>query len=139
VHEAMSYLYLSSAESFARINGLPWRDDETLDLLKELKMSFEQENHPSSVSLCSEIEHKLFSVTETIAKFQTAGWDILAAFAYCSSFLKAGNILLMLLRADREANCQLQLDSVLETVPYFILAEHVNYARYTPVYVAIMK
>jgi len=45
----------------------------------------------------------------------------------------------MLLRADREANCQLQLDSVLETVPYFILAEHVNYARYTPVYVAIMK
>jgi len=104
VHEAMSNLYLSSAESFARMNGLPWLDDETLDLLKKLKMSFKQENHSSTVALSGEIEHKLSSVTETTVKFQTAGRDISATFTYCSSFLKAENILLRLLRADHEAN-----------------------------------
>jgi len=139
VHEAMSHLYLSSAESFASTNGLPWLDDKTLDLLKELKMSFEQENHPSSVALCGEIEHKLSSVTETIAKFPTAGRDNSATYAYWDSFLETGNILLRLLRADREANFQLHLESVMETVPYFMLAGHVNYAWYTPVYVAEMK
>jgi len=73
-------------------------------------------------------------VTETIAKFQTAGRDNSATFAFWDSFLKAGNILLRLLRADREANFQLHLDSVMETVPYFILAWRVNYAQYAPVY-----
>jgi len=77
------FIYLSSAESFARTNGLPWLDDKTLDLLKELKMSLQQENYPSSVALSGEIEHKLSSVTETIAKFQTAGRDNSAIFAYC--------------------------------------------------------
>jgi len=82
-------------------------------------MSLEQENYPSSVALCGEIEHKLSSVTETIAKFQTAGRDNSATFAYCGSFLKTGNILLRLLRADHEANFQLHLESVMKTVPYW--------------------
>ena len=47
--------------------------------------------------------------------------------------------MLRLLRADREANFPMHIQAVIEIVPYFILAGHINYARYTPVYIAEMK
>ena len=86
-----------------------------------------------------EIESRVSSVVATLSKFRETGRRQSITFAYWDSFLEAVSVLLRIMRADREANFQLHLDAVLETVPYFALAGRVNYARYTPVYVAEMK
>ena len=62
-----------------------------------------------------------------------------ATFAYRDSFLEAGDTLLWLLRADREANFLMHIEAVKETVPCFVLAGRTNCARYTPVYAAEMQ
>jgi len=61
-----------------------------------------------------------------------------ATFRYWLSFLEAGDTLLKLLRADREADFKLHLAAVLGVMPFFFLAGRNNYARYTPIYVAEM-
>ena len=68
------------------------------------------------------------SVLHTIALFQKEGRQRSAAFAYWASFLEAGDILLWLLRADREANVLMHVEAVKETVLYFVLAGRTNYA-----------
>ena len=62
-----------------------------------------------------------------------------ATFSHWDSFLQAGDTLVRLLRADREANFLVHIVAGKETVPYFVLAGRTNYARYTPVYVAEMQ
>lgn len=52
--------------------------------------------------------------------------------------MEAADILLKLLRADREANFELHLEAVKDVIPYFFITGRVNYARYTPVYLAEM-
>lgn len=79
------------------------------------------------------------SVLHTIALFREEGRQRSATFAYWDSFLQAGDTLLRLLRADREAKFLMHIEAVKDTVPYFVLAGRINYARYTPVYVAEME
>ena len=43
-----------------------------------------------------------------------------------------------LIRADREADFELHLEAVEEVIPYFFLTGRINYARYTPIYLAEM-
>jgi len=43
------------------------------------------------------------------------------------------------MRADREANFLMHIEAVKETVPYFVLAGRINYARYAPFYVVEMQ
>ena len=62
-----------------------------------------------------------------------------ATFRYWISFLDAGDTLLKLLRAYREADFEMHLTAVLEVIPYFFPVGGSNYARYTPVYVAEMR
>ena len=72
-------------------------------------------------------------------KFKDTGREQSATFSYWVSFLDAGDTLLKLLWADREADFEMHLTAVLEDIPYFFLASRSNYARYTPVYVAEMR
>ena len=78
------------------------------------------------------------SMLHTIALFRKEGRQHSATFAW-DSFLEAGNTLFRLLRAEREADFLMHIEAVKETVPYFVLAGHTNYARCTPVYVAEME
>lgn len=41
--------------------------------------------------------------------------------------------------ADREAHCVMHIETVIKTVPYLILAGRINYAHYTPAYIAEIK
>ena len=72
-------------------------------------------------------------------KFKDTGREQSSTFRYWISFLNAGDTLLKLLRADREADFEMHLTAVLEVIPYLFLACRSNYARYTPVYVAEMR
>ncbi|KAJ4939568.1 hypothetical protein JOQ06_029013 [Pogonophryne albipinna] len=49
------------------------------------------------------------------------------------------DLLLRILRSEREADFQLHLNSMCEVIPWFRAAGRTNYAKYMPVYVAEMK
>lgn len=138
-HEAMTHLFLSAAETYAKKNGLPWIDDEVHTLATNLQSSIQMKNQSSCSAICLLLENKIANCSESISQFQAFGKDQSGTFIYWNSFLEAGDLLLRLIRADKEADFALHLDSVMETIPYFHLAGRTNYARYTPVYVSEMR
>jgi hypothetical protein len=139
VHEALFHLFLSGAESFAVKHKLPWLDDSTVHLIRDLQHAFKTQSSEACSAVCQEIEMSLSSsLLSTLDKFKATGREQSATFRYWLSFLEAGDTLLKLLRADREADFQLHLAAVLEVIPYFFLGGRSNYARYTPVYLAEM-
>jgi len=140
VHEALFHLFLSAAETFAMKNKLPWLDDETTHFIADLENTFKMQSPEACTAVCQEIEMRLSSsLLSTMKKFKDTGREQSATFRYWISFLDAGDTLLKLLRADREADFEMHLTAVLEVIPYFFLAGRSNYARYTPVYVAEMR
>ena len=91
-------------------------------------------------AVCQEIDIRLSSsLLSTMKKVKDTGREHSATFRYWISFLDAGDTLLKLLRADREAYFEIHLTGVLEGIPYIFLAGRSNYAQYTPVYVAEMR
>ena len=139
-HEALSHMFLTSAEAFATKNSLPWLTDETKQLVHNLEQSFKSKDATACDTIFQKAEDMIpQSVLNTIALFRKEGRQHSTTFAYWDSFLESGNILLRLLRADREANFPMHIQAVIDIVPYFILAGRINYARNTPVYIAEMK
>ena len=132
VHEALFHLFLSAAETFAMKNKLHWLDDETTHFIRDLENTFKMQSPEACTAVCQEIEIRLsYSLLSTMKKFKDTGREQSATFRYCISFLDAGDTLLMLLRADREADFEMHLTAVLEVIPYFFMAGRSNYARYT--------
>ena len=48
-------------------------------------------------------------------------------------------IMMLFIRAEREEDCCLHLETVRQMLPYFFAAGHVNYARYGLYYVRSME
>ena len=138
-HEALTHLYLAAAESYANKNDLPWVDDAFYLLAQKLQNSIKSKNQSSCSEIFQQLQSMVSHVIETLRLFQSYGNEHSGTFKYWVSFLEAGDLLLKLLRADKEANFQLHLKTVMEIVPFFYLAGRVNYARYTPVYVSEMR
>jgi len=139
-HEALTHLFLTAAEDFATKNSLPWVTGETKHKPQALEEPFRSRDATACAAACHEVEDSIAdSVLHTIALFREEGRQRSATFAYWDSFLQAGDTLLRLLRADREAKFLMHIEAVKDTVPYFVLAGRINYARYTPVYVAEME
>ena len=60
-------------------------------------------------------------------------------FKFWSTYLELVEILLDFIRANREGNWTLHLDSFEAMLPWMSLYDHVNYARWGPVYLTDMK
>ena len=136
--------WIAIPTNFAIKNSLPWLTNETKHILIvwDLEQSFGSKDATACATVCQKAKDAIpQSVLDTITRFQKEGWQNSATFAYWDSFLQSGNILLRLLRADREANFLMHIQAVTETVPYFILAGRIKYrySRYTLVYIAEMK
>ena len=139
-HEALSQTFLTSVEAFAIQNSLPWLTNETKHLVRDMEQSFGSKDATACATVCQKAEDAIpQSVLYTITRFQKEGRQNSATIAYRDSFLVFVNILLRLLRADREANFLMHIQAVMETAPYFVLAGRINYSRYTIVYIAKMK
>ena len=91
------------------------------------------------VDICKDMEDDLVKVHETLEKFRSVGRQQSSTFTYWDSYIEAGELLLRLIRAERDADFALHLPAAAETIPYFILAGRNKYAKYTPIYVAEMK
>ncbi|KAG8187105.1 hypothetical protein JTE90_004851 [Oedothorax gibbosus] len=61
-----------------------------------------------------------------------------ATFAFWVSYLDMVGLLLSFLRATRSANWFLHLAAIEEMIPWFFSYDHVNYARYLPIYLLEM-
>jgi len=109
--------------------------------LQALEEPFGSRNATRCAAASHKVEDSISdSVLHIIALFPKQGRQRSATFAYRDSFLEAGDTLLWILRADREAILKhMHIEAVKETVPCFVLAGRTNYARYTPVYVAEMQ
>lgn len=59
-------------------------------------------------------------------------------FRFWEMFLRAVEIILMNVRAERDGNWLLHLQSVSSMLPYFFVGNKTNYARWTPVYLMDM-
>ncbi len=139
-HEALSHMFLTSAETYATKNNLPWLTDETKQVIRDLEEAFKSKDATTCATACQKAEDTIpQSVLHTIDLFRKEGRQCSSTFGFWDSFLESGNILLRLLRADREANFLMHIQAITETVPYFFLAGRITYARYTPVYIAEMK
>ena len=120
VHEALLHMFLTSAETFATENGLPWLTDDTKQAMRELEKSFESKDATACVTLCQKAVDTIpQSAMDTIARFRKEGRHRSATFAYWDSFIEAGNTLLRLLRAEREANFIMHIQAVIDTVQSF--------------------
>jgi hypothetical protein len=131
--ESMGEWFEREGEDAALVNS------ETKAMLKDLLYAFKSNDQPLATSVCKELNAQLYPVLERIAKYQTVGRTQSATFRYWDNFLDGGQLLLRLPRAERDGDFLLHLDATSESVAWFQAAGRVNYARYTPVYVAEMK
>ena len=116
VHEALFHLFLSAAETFAMENKLPWLDDETTHFIRDLENTFKMQSPEARTAVCQEIEMRLPScLLSTMKKFKDTGREHSAIFCYWIRFLDAGETLLKLLRADREADFECTLSPSLKS------------------------
>lgn len=74
-----------------------------------------------------------------MSQFVDYGCKNSPTFKYWFSFLEASNILRTLLRSERNADFELYLEAVKQTLPFLKAGGQNNYAKYTPVYLLDMK
>lgn len=139
VNEAMMHLLLQSTERFAKERGLKWVDQETIALVNNFDVAFRNGDPDTMRTICIQLEDAMTALSNTLITFREFGRKQSSTFSYWDNFLHACEILLRLLRADRQGDFLLHLDAVMEAVPFFHVAGKVNYARYSPVYVAEMR
>ncbi|KAL8573647.1 hypothetical protein ACOMHN_007200 [Nucella lapillus] len=110
---------------------------DTYDGITDLKHTYRAKDKDSSRQIIDNLD--TYVVTEALRQFQAMGRSQSATFKFWDNFMDSAHIMLRLLRAERDADFDLHLDAVCETIPYFICGGRNNYAKYTPVYVAEMR
>lgn len=139
VTEALLHLRNKSAEKWAADNGHPWLSVNSEQSMQDLKYAVKSNDSEILLNICKELEDDLIAVHETLQKFRSAGRCQSSTFTFWDSFIEAGELLLRLLRAERDADFELHLNAAAETIPYFILAGRNKYSKYTPIYVSEMR
>jgi len=137
VLEALSQMYLAAAEVWAQRKGVCWLDADTKRGLEDLHHTFRAKDKESSKVITNSID--ISGVANVLHRFKSEGRSQSATFTFWDNFMDAAHIMLRLLRAERDADFELHLNAVCETIPYLIVGGRNNYAKYTPVYVAEMK
>ena len=104
-------------------------------LAKEIQNAFETGDRESAITLTKQLESEYMEPLQVLQQeFTKVGSAQSATFAYWETFIKGGNILLRLLRAEREGLFGLHLIAVGEIIPWCRAADRGNYARYLPGY-----
>ena len=107
--------------------------------MDDLQYSEKSRDSGMTVDICKDMEDDLVKVHKILDKFCSVERQQSSTFTYWDSFIEAGELLLRLIRAERDADFTLHFSAAAETIPYFILAGRNKYAKYTPIYVADMK
>ena len=106
------------------------------ELFHERKAEYNDEIHLMVNELCEVLEKRDFN--DLIQKFHAKFQDE-PNYAYWTNYMRMVEILLGFIRANREGNWQLHVDTFAVMLPWLTIYDHTNYARWGPVYVADMK
>ena len=96
-------------------------------------------SHTHIKEIIGEIKEHLPDIEEQISEFRDIGRSQSATFAYWGNFIESIDTLLHLLRAEHDADFELHLTAVNETLPWFKAAGRNIYFKFTPVYLAEMN
>ncbi|KAG8180959.1 hypothetical protein JTE90_024708 [Oedothorax gibbosus] len=109
------------------------------------------DQHSESIKICErlcelfelgilreELPKNFISLMESFNKFVDEGCKSNATFAFWASYLDMIGCLLNFLRATRSADWSLHLAATEKMIPWFFTYDHVNYARYLPIYLLEM-
>ncbi len=110
---------------------------DTYDGITDLQHTYRAKDKDSSRQIIDNLDTS--GVTEALRQFQAINRSQSATFKFWDNFMDSAYIMLRLLRAERDADFDLHLDAICETIPYFICGGRSNCAKYTPVYVAEMR
>ena len=100
------------------------------------KFSSGGDNCVESVAMLEELtaDHLL----PQIKRFEEWGSNQSPTFRFWVMFLRAVSVMLMNIRAEREGDWPMHLQSVYCMLPYFFVCNRTNYARWAPVYLLDM-
>ncbi|KAK1904701.1 Beta-glucanase [Dissostichus eleginoides] len=139
VSEALFRLFWMALDSWLNKKGQSPLSAEQEHLLRDVQHAFHGNNQVSARQFLSEVETDLPDLRRKIQQFSESGVQQSATFKYWLNFLKGADLLLRMLRSEREANFDLHLNCMSEAIPWFRAAGRMNYAKYMPVYIAEMK
>jgi len=109
--------------------------DDMYRLVREIQNAFNAGDRESAITLTKQLESEHIAPLQALQQeFRNAGRTQSATFAYWDTFMQGVNILLRLLRAERERLFELHLIAVCETIPWCRAADRGNYAKYLPGY-----
>ena len=137
IQEALFRLFWKAMMSRTEQQG---QKPPRLEQLKDVQRSFLAKDRPSTKHLVKVIEDlHIDEATKSVHIFSTAGSQQSATFAYWLRFMEGVDLLLTMLRAERDADFQLHLNCMMEVVPWFRAAGRNHYCKYIPVYVDEMR
>ena len=140
VHEALFHNFFAGMESWMGKEEKSLESPGREQKLQELQAALDAKDLKEAMQTAQELEQDhLSTVQEAIEDFQKVGREQSETFAFWNNFLYGSDILLHLLRAEREANFELHLIATCEAIPWFTAAGRSTYAKFVPVYVADMK
>jgi hypothetical protein len=127
-------------QSWIKSQGRSLESQDRDQKLQELRDAFTAKDVMSATRIVNEIENEhLHTITHAIEDFRKVGREQSETFAFWDTFLHGGDILLHILRAEREANFELHLAATCDTMPWLCAAGRHQYAKFIPTYVADMK
>ncbi|CAC5420519.1 unnamed protein product [Mytilus coruscus] len=139
VNEALQVLFISAFIHWCR----------TFDYFDQIPSAFWNVLLEFHTSICDQTDQasdiktrleKLFEdhVQPLIGMFKEWGHDTSPTFKYWDMFLVAVQIMLSIVRAEREGNWSAHLMSSSKMLPYFYFTNRTNYSRWMPVYILDM-
>ncbi len=137
--EALFRLFWQSMQSWLEKQGLCATTEAQEQILRDVLHIFHGNDKATAQQLISEVETELPEIQKIIQMFINEGVKQSATFGYWLMFLNGADLLLRILRSEREADFQLHLNCMCEVMPWFSAAGRTNYGKYMPVYVAEMK
>ncbi|KAL7379980.1 hypothetical protein ABVT39_009485 [Epinephelus coioides] len=139
VSEALFRLFWIAMVSWLDKQGLSPLTDAQKHLLRDVQHAFCGNDQVSARQFLNEVETDLPDLRRKIQQFSESGVQQSATFKYWLNFIKGADLLLRMLRSERDANFELHLNCMSEAIPWFWAAGRMNYAKYLPVYIAEMK
>ncbi|CAG9762726.1 unnamed protein product [Ceutorhynchus assimilis] len=141
VSDTLHRLLFKSMELWLEENhGLSLFTEDMQDALNNFENMF---NEKHSIDEYEKTLGNIFSKSEEFNKyliqFIEFGCQNSPTFKYWFLFIEAADILLKLLRSERNADFELHLEAVQETLPFLRAGGRSNYARYTPIYLLDME
>ena len=130
VFEAMMRSFYSAFLTWLRQSGRQLPPDDTTERFHDFQRAFSVGNNDSVRTLSQELcEDHIPKIAEDMDIFRAEGRAHSATFQHWDDFVSAAQILLHLLRAERDGLLDLHLNSLCEALPWFRAAGRHNYAK----------